>query len=129
LIDKLEGILVSPEEFSSDSLETRILPILRQLRGNEYDTRAAELEKWCSQLDDACQAAFARETIQKLLSEVQAWGEWKWDFQGHQVDEKQRRVEDMKKELADLPIEWLKSRVTGMSFINTLCLIFRPSEK
>lgn len=112
LIDQIEAILNSPVEFTSNTLESRLIPLLEQIRDVD-DTRITRLEKWCDELDDASRAAYVRETILKLLSEVEEWDNWKWNLEIQHVEEKKGRVEEIREILTELPIEWLKSRVTG----------------
>ena len=120
LIDQIELILTSPADFTSSTPQTVLSPLLSQI--NTYDSvddetqeRIARVEKWCNQLSDATRAAHARETITKFSGELESWNEWQWNCAVGEVEEKKGRVEEIKRTLSNLPIEWLKTRVTGFS--------------
>ena len=73
-----------------------------------------QIVKWCEQLDDAVSAANAREVITAYLQEVTSWPEWTYSITAEVVELRKGRVTEIKKDLAELPIEWLKTRVTGL---------------
>ena len=75
--------------------------------------RVARIETWCGELGDATRAAYAREVIIQFLEEVERWGDWEWEAALDDVEEREIRVDEIKRSLRDLPIEWLKSRVQG----------------
>src|SRR5271170_8059923 len=118
LIDQIETVLNSPEDFTSSTAQSILPPLLSQI--NDYDVseqleeRVFTLEKWCRQLSDATRAAETRETIIGILNEVENWDEWTWNRNVIEVEEKKSRVTQIKRILAELPIEWLKSRITGL---------------
>lgn len=113
-IDEIEVILTSPGSFTSSTPELLLSPLLSKINTYEnYDERIIRVEKWCNQLVDATRAAHARETILEILSEVESWGDWDWEETIEDVGEKKERIEEIKRTLNDLPIEWLKTRVTG----------------
>lgn len=119
LIDQIESILNSPCTFTT-STPTTLLPLLERLEHLETDEEGQEtivrLVKWCEQLDDAVSAAHAREVIAAYLREVISWPEWTYSAQKEQVEIRKNRVDQIKGGLSELPIEWLKSRVTGIYF-------------
>lgn len=122
LIDQIELILTSPAKFASSTPEDRLAPLLQKLRSFEdVDDRVVRIERWYNQLGDACRAAFARETITRFLAEVESWPDWIWNSTAPEVEERKVRVEQIKNGLGELPIEWLKTRVTG---IITLMFVF-----
>lgn len=116
LIDQIELILTSPADFTSSIPQTLLAPLLSEINTYDYDVeqdRINRVEKWCNQLSDATRAAFARETITEFLNEIESWEEWQWNSTITEVSEKKSRVEEIKRTLSDLPIEWLKTRVIG----------------
>jgi hypothetical protein len=116
LIDEIEAILTSPETFTSSTPDKDILPLLSRIRDCEKyndDVRVDRVQRWCGQLDDASRTAFARETITSFLEEVQSWPEWNWKANEEDVERIKIRVKQIKNTLNELPIEWLKRRVTG----------------
>lgn len=118
LIDQIESILTSPSAFTT-STPTALFPFLEQLQYEDQDDEGQErivrVVKWCEQLDDAVTAANARQVITMYLEEVRSWPEWTYSTTAEAVGKRKERVEEIKRGLAELPIEWLKSRVTGMS--------------
>ena len=125
LIDQIESILTSPSSFTTHSA-TDLLPLLDQLQLSEEDDdeaqeRIIKIVKWCEQLDDAVRAAHARETITTYLKQVTSWPEWTYSISTEAVEEMKGRIERIKKGLAELPIEWLKIRVTGI--IPSVCVV------
>jgi hypothetical protein len=121
LIDQVELILTSPANFASSTPQDRLAPLVEKLRWFEdVDDRVIRLERWCNQLGDACRAAYARETITKFLAEVESWGTWNWSSTAPEVQERKVRVEGIRNGLGELPIEWLKTRVTGISILMVL---------
>ena len=121
LIGKLDSILSSPSEFTSKTPETEIFPLLEQLRNTQITdenvhTKINILERWCKQLDDTCRAAYSREQITHHLKEVEAWEEWAWEDPIAIIQGKKSRTEEIQRSLTELPIEWLKTRVTGIIF-------------
>jgi hypothetical protein len=120
LIDQIEVILASPAEFTSSTLETRLSPLLRAINECDLDDdlydRVIQLERWCNQLQDATRAAFTRETILKCLGEIESWEDWSWDTPVQEIDIKKSQIDGIKRILKELPIEWLKSRVTGINY-------------
>src|SRR5579859_1797310 len=118
LIDQIESILNSPSTFTTSTPAT-LLPLLERLEVLETDEegqdRIVRLVKWCEQLDDAVTAANAREVITAYLNEVTSWPEWTYSAQKEHVELRKNRVEQIKGGVAELPIEWLKNRVTGIS--------------
>ena len=116
LIDQIELILTSPAEFTSSTPQNLLVPLLSKINSyNEVDHRIHRVEKWCNQLYDATRAAHARETIIEFLAEVEDWEDWDWGCPASEVAEKKSRVEEIKRILSNLPIEWLKTRVTGIA--------------
>jgi len=117
LIDQIEGILNSPAEFTSSTSQSVLPPLLSQINledaSEELEERVIRLEKWCGQLSDATRAAETREIITRFLNEVEGWDEWQWSINIEDVQEQKGRVNEIKKVLSELPIEWLKSRITG----------------
>lgn len=118
LIDQIELILTSPADFTSSTAKTRLAPLLAEINTceevDELHDRVVRVEQWCNQLGDATRAASARETIIQFLDEIESWEEWQWTASLEQVQEKRERVEAIKKGLSKLPVEWLKTRVTGI---------------
>ena len=121
LIDQIELILTSPADFTSSTSQLTLPPLLQRLF--DYDGSDVEVEKrgrierWCSELQDATRAAYARETIVEFLDEIETWGDWDWDSHSEEVELKRRRADEIKCSLGALPIEWLKSRVQGRHHI------------
>ena len=119
LIDQIELILTSPADFTSSTAKTLLAPLLAEINTceevDELQDRVVRVEQWCNQLGDAIRAANARETIIQFLDEIESWDEWQWKADLEQVQEKRGRVEAIKKGLRELPVEWLKTRVTGIS--------------
>jgi len=121
LIDEIESVLSSPAEFTSSTPSTTLLPLLDSLHSSSHELeddlqeRLANVERWCGQLDDACRAAYAREIISTSLNKVESWPEWDWNTNGEEIERRRTRIEEIKLALAELPIEWLKKRVTGAS--------------
>lgn len=116
LIDQIEAILISPAEFTSSTLQNRLVPLLEEAgRYEEGFERVCRLEKWCSQLDDATQAAYARERILEFMNKVDGWGEWDWNSGEPVVEQKRAKAEEITRRLGELPIERLKTRVQGNS--------------
>ena len=119
LIDRIELILTSPADFTSSTSKTVLAPLLAEINTctevDELHDRVVRVERWCNQLGDATRAANAREIITQFLDEIESWQEWQWQANLEEVQEKKRRVEQIKKRLSDLPVEWLKTRVTGIS--------------
>jgi len=119
LIDEIESILNSPAEFTSSTPSTTLLPLLDSLHSSSHEFEGdlqesvANIERWCEQLDDACRAAFARDTITTSLNKIESWPEWDWNTNGETIESRRTRIEEIKLALAELPIEWLKRRVTG----------------
>jgi Growth-Arrest-Specific Protein 2 Domain len=117
LLNNVELILASPQDFSEDTPQQRIFPLLSTIRSRELDPpqedRLAQLGVWCKHLEDACGAAFARDKITTHLSELESWEDWQWDFSLQVMQEKRFRTEEIEREITELPIEWLKRRVTG----------------
>ena len=120
LIDQIESILNSPSTFTTSTPAT-LIPLLEKLEILETDEegqdRIVRVVEWCEQLDDAVSAANAREVITAYLKEVTSWPEWIYSAQKEQVEIRKNRVDQIKAGLAELPIEWLKSRVTGISLL------------
>ena len=124
LIDQIELILTSPAEFTSSTPQNLLVPLLSKINSyNEADHRIIQVEKWCNQLYDATRAAHARETIIEFLAEVESWEDWNWECPTSEVTERKSRIEEIKRILSNLPIEWLKTRVTGIFY--SLILYFR----
>jgi len=124
LITKIESILASPSEFTSKTLEKTIIPILSLIQDAEYVAdelyeRIGCIRRWCTQLDDACRAAYARERINEFLTEIENWEDWQWQDTLSTIESKRTRIDDIKQELNELPIEWLKNRVTGVPQIQS----------
>ena len=117
LIDQIELILTSPADFTSSTPKLLLAPLLAEINTceevDELHGRIVRVERWCNQLADATRAANAREIIIQFLDEVESWEEWQWDSGIVEVQEKKRRMEEIKKRLSELRIEWLKTRVTG----------------
>jgi hypothetical protein len=116
LIDQIESILTSPGTFRTTTA-TSLLPLLERLQFCNYDDdgiqqRIVKIVKWCEQLDDAATAAHARETITAYLKEVISWPEWTYSTPAEVVEIRKERVHQIKWGLAELPVEWLKTRVT-----------------
>jgi hypothetical protein len=121
ILDKIERVLTSPADFTSTTPADAIGPLLAQLSACEEDGdddgRITRVEHWCRHLGDATRAAEARELIRSFLREVEAWDAWRWDLDLVVVDAKRRRIDEITRTLASLPIEWLKGRVTGNSIL------------
>jgi len=125
LIDQIELILTSPADFSSTTSQLTLPPLLQRLYDVDYvseeNERLTRVERWCGELGDATRAAYARETITLFLEEVEQWGEWEWSSPTEEVEVRKRRINDINRSLGELPIEWLKSRVQGLSPMETIC--------
>jgi hypothetical protein len=123
LIDRIERILLSPERFTSSSALLEIHPLLQQISKHEGDEleregeRVRHVETWCAQLQDATQAAYSRERITSILDLVQSWGPWNYESL---VEHGEGQMESIIKEVEELPIEWLKQKVTGISCVNKI---------
>ena len=121
LIDRIEIILTSPADFTSSTYKTLLAPLLAEINTcadvDELHDRVARVERWCNQLGDATRAADAREIIIQSLDEIESWEEWQWGHNSEEVQEKRRKVEEVKRGLNELPIEWLKTRITGISLL------------
>ena len=121
LIDQIELILTSPADFTSSTPNTQLAPLLAEINAyeevGELHDRMVMVERWCNQLGDATRAADAREIIVQFLDEVESWDEWQWKANLEEVQEKKGRVEEIKRGLSGLPVEWLKTRVTGISLL------------
>ena len=118
LIDQIEAILISPAEFTSSTLQNHLVPLLERVNCYEEEfERVCRLEKWCSQLDDATQAAYARERILEFLNEVDGWEEWDWNLGEPVVERTRVKAEEITRRLGELPVERLKTRVQGNSFL------------
>lgn len=121
LIDQLELMLNSPGTFTP-STPTSLLSLIDKLPFREADeevqARIARVVKWSQQLDDAVSAAHARQVITAYLKEVTSWPEWSYSVHKKQVQVVKNRVDEIKQDISELPIEWLKSRVTGNSLLS-----------
>jgi len=117
LIDQIELTLTSPADFTSTTSQLVLPRLLQRLFDcDDVDVesvRVGRIETWCGELGDATRAAYAREVITQFLEEVEQWGDWEWESPTDDVAERKVRVEEIKRSLRDLPIEWLKSRVQG----------------
>jgi hypothetical protein len=130
LIDQIELILTSPANFASSTAQDRLSPLLQKIRSFEnIDDRVIRLERWYNQLGDASRAAFARETITKFLAEVESWPDWTWNSTASEISSRKVRVEQIRNGLGELPIEWLKTRVTGCYPVVVRRLMGRITEK
>ena len=133
LIDQIELILTSPADFSSTTSQLTLPPLLRRLYDIDYvseeNERLTRIERWCGELGDATRAAYARETITLFLEEVEQWGEWEWSSPTEQVEVRKRRINDINRSLGELPIEWLKSRVQGLSSNGNNTLTSRTTKR
>jgi hypothetical protein len=122
-LDQIELILTTPTEFRASTPQDRLSGLLERVRGcanvDELGERVDRVQRWCGQLADACRAAFARDTISEFVDEVEDWGEWTWDSTSMEVDGRRGRVREIKNVLGELPIEWLKTRVTGTTTLLT----------
>jgi hypothetical protein len=123
LIDQIELTLTSPADFTSTTSQLLLPQLLQRSFGCEdvdvESRRVARIETWCGELGDATRAAFAREVIIQFLEEVERWGDWEWEAALDDVEERKIRVDEIKRSLRDLPIEWLKSRVQGSLTLST----------
>src|SRR5271156_3795686 len=114
LIDEIESILNCPAGFTSSTPSTTLLPLLDSLHSSSHELpddlqeRVANIGRWCEQLDDACRAAYARETITAFLKDVESWPDWEWNTDREEIENRRTRIEEIKLVLAELPIEWLK---------------------
>src|SRR5271155_4034946 len=120
LANQIEGILSSPADFTASTPQEILFPLLNRLRQRVHHLqdaatqgRVAQLEVWCKQLEDASRAAFARNKIVRHLTELETWEDWQWSFPVEEIQRRKVRVEEISLEIAELPIEWLKTRVTG----------------
>ena len=118
IITEIESILATPDEFTSTTPEAVLLPLLEEIQDDPaVDTdlyeRISRIRRWCTQLDDACRAAYARDTINKFLKEIESFEEWTWEQELEIIQSKRSRIDEIKSSLNELPIEFLKQRVKG----------------
>jgi hypothetical protein len=132
IVTQIESILSAPDEFTSTTPEKVITPLLHQIQeglcnDNDLRDRISRIRRWCAQLNDACRAAHARDTVTEFLTEINAWDEWSWEDELDPLQEKRSRLDEMKSALNELPIEFLKERVKGNFFV--LRTNFRTEKK
>ena len=119
-LSQLELILSSPTQFTPTTPEEKIFPLLREVESladvgsPEERDRIRNLSRWSKLLEDCCRAAYSRDEITRYLKEVESWPEWNWDEKEEKIEFIRRRIEEIKTGIGSLPIEWLKSRVTGI---------------